>query len=135
MLVAVYNNIFFKGPYGPTCDGFDQLRENVNANYMECSRNRQCDTANCNITNPSFSDHTLSMTLLSCQEPRPAVHLIVRDGGNAEVLNTIIDETQNGIDLGQGVTLDVTLDHLDEAIGLEVYIYYIMHVREISYMY
>ena len=106
-------------PYGPTCDGFDRLISNVV--QMTCTRNTQCDTANCTINNPSFSGYTISMTLLSCRQPRPGIRLVARDATGTLLVDRVLDESQAGIELTPTTLLDVTLDQLNSsAIGLAV---------------
>ena len=87
---------------------------------MECTRNEDCDTADCDITQSPFDDYTLSMMLLSCREPRPGVHVVVRDGGSQVVLNTTVNESQSGIELNSEADLDITLDQLEDSIGIAV---------------
>ena len=115
-----FHPISADGPYGPTCDGFDDLIDNVE--NMVCTRNEACDTANCNIMQAQFSSYRLSLTLLSCRDPRPGVRVVVRDGDNPGqlVLDRVVDESVSGIDLGSGATLDVTLDQMEDSLGLAV---------------
>ena len=87
---------------------------------MVCTRNEDCDTANCDITQSPFDDYTLSMTLLSCREPRPGVRVVARDGSGQEVLNTTVDESQSGIELSSEANLDITLDQMKDSIGIAV---------------
>ena len=87
---------------------------------MVCTRNEDCDTADCDITQSPFDDYTLSMTLLSCREPQPGVRVVVRDGGGQVVLNTTVDESQSGIELSSEADLDITLDQMEDSIGLAV---------------
>ena len=75
---------------------------------MVCTRNEDCDTADCDITQSPFDDYTLSMTLLSCREPRPGMRVVARDGGGQVVLNTTVDESQSGIELSSEAYLDIT---------------------------
>ena len=116
----------YVGPYGPTCDGLDRLISNVN--QMSCVRNEQCDTADCTITNPSFSGTTLSLTLLPCRVPRPGVRLIARDSQGQLLIDRVVDESQRNIELSQGARLDITLDQLGDSIGLSVSGVYNKHV-------
>ena len=105
--------------YAPTCSALDSLVGNVN--HMECTRNNQCDTVDCTITFSSFSGTPLTLTLLPCRDPRPGVDVVVRDRDSGSlILDRIIDRTMTDIDLGSGATLDVTLDQLANAIGVEV---------------
>ena len=89
---------------------------------MVCTRNEACDTANCNITQAQFSSYRMSLTLLSCREPQPGMHVVVRDGDNPGrlVLDRVVDESVSEIDLGSGATLDVTLDQMEDSVGLAV---------------
>lgn len=108
-----------KGAYGPTCDGFDDLIANVN--HMVCTRNEACDTAYCNVTRSGYEQYTITMTLLSCREPRPGMLVIVRDRDSGAVaLNEVVDESRSGIPLSESASLDFTLDQLDDAIGIAV---------------
>ena len=87
---------------------------------MTCSRNQECDTANCSIMNPSFRGYTLSLRLLSCRSPRPGVRLMVRNPSGTLLLDRVVDESQSGLELTPNTVLDVTLDQLDNSIGLAV---------------
>ena len=87
---------------------------------MVCTRNEDCDTADCDITQSPFDDYTLSMTLLSCREPRPGMRVVARDGGGQVVLNTTVDESQSGIELSSEAYLDITLDQMEDSIGIAV---------------
>ena len=108
-----------KGAYGPTCDGFDELITNVN--HMVCTRNEACDTARCNVTQSGYDQYTITLTLLSCREPRPGMLVIVQDRNSGEeVLNTVVDESRSGIPLSSSASLDITLDQLEDAIGIAV---------------
>lgn len=63
------------------------------------------------------------MTILPCRDP-PGVHVVVRDrNSNRRILNRVVDRTIRGIDLGgSGATLDVTLNQLTNAIGVQVHV-------------
>ncbi|CAI8013842.1 hypothetical protein GBAR_LOCUS8714 [Geodia barretti] len=106
-----------QGPNAETCNGFDQLIRNVME--MTCTRNPECDTANCTITNPSFSGHTLSLTLLSCRVPRPGVRLVARNPGGQLLIDRVLDQSQSGIELTPNTVLDMTVDQRNNnSIGL-----------------
>ena len=87
---------------------------------MTCTRNPECDTANCTITALFYSGHTISMKLLSCRQPRPGVRLIARNPRGQLLLDRVIDESQNNIELTPNTQLSVTLDQLTDSIGLAV---------------
>jgi hypothetical protein len=106
-----------QGPNAETCNGFDQLIRNVM--QMTCTRNQECDTASCIITNPSFGGHTLSLTLLSCRVPRPGVRLVARNPGGQLLIDRVLDQSQSGIELTSNTVLDMTVDQRsNNSIGL-----------------
>ena len=116
-----------EGTYDPTCDGFDDLITNVN--QMVCTRNEACDTVRCNVTDAL----AITLTLLSCREPRPGMLVIGQDRNSGEeVLNTVVDESRNGIQLNSVTFLDLTLDQLDDAIGIAVGCVCIVHMKALT---
>ena len=87
---------------------------------MDCTRNDQCDTLDCTVTLAPFDGTSVTLTILPCRDP-PGVHVVVKDRDlGEEILNRIGDHTVTSIDLGSGVTLDVSLKQLPNAIGVEV---------------
>ena len=117
-LIATFFFCSCPGPNAETCNGFDQLIRNVM--QMTCTRNQECDTASCIITNPSFGGHTLSLTLLSCRVPRPGVRLVARNPGGQLLIDRVLDQSQSGIELTSNTVLDMTVDQRNNSIGLAV---------------
>ena len=110
--------------YRPTCDALDLVV--ANARSMDCTRNDECDTVNCTVTQERFDGISLTLTILPCRDP-PGVHVVVREPDSDIILDDVYDHTVTGIDLGSPATLDVTVDQLNiTLIGLKVGKIYIM---------
>ena len=78
--------------------------------------------SSCNITHQFFVGYTVKLTLLSCRDP-PALHTVITDAEGVVLLDNDIDQSVSAINLGGGSTMDITLDQLDNAIGVKVRIY------------
>ena len=100
--------------FGPTCQALDELVTNPAAS--SCSRNNACDAVSCSTQTP-FPSLEITLQLLPCEDP-PAVRTVIAKEGTV-LLDDVYNQSVSGIDAG-GVTLDITIDQLDDAIGLEV---------------
>ena len=106
----------------PTCVAVDNLI--ANANLLSCSRTDTCSIINCSSNlPPPLPVFLVDLLLLPCQDP-PAVHVIITDGRGTTIFNQVLDESERGINIGSGATLDIIVEQLDGAIGLEVKMYY-----------
>jgi len=101
-----------------TCQALDALGES--AQSLSCTRNNQCDTLQCRVTDPTVQIliSTVTLILLPCNQP-PAVRLSGASPSGSVVLDRTITQSQT-IPLQQGITLSVTLDQLPNAIGFQV---------------
>ena len=114
--------------YSPTCQSLDNVASS--AQSMTCTRNTQCDTVNCTTTQAPFDGIPLTLTVLPCRVP-PAVHMVVRDkDSDAVILDRVMDHTETGIIITPGVTLDFTLNQLNDSIGVEVCVHTIPSIGE-----
>ena len=84
---------------------------------MDCSRSDQCDTVDCTVTLSPFDGTVLALTILPCRDP-PGVRVVATDGSSREVI--VDEDTMAIIDLGAGATLDITVEHLNDTIQIEV---------------
>ena len=85
---------------------------------FNCLRNQQCDRVDC-TANFGISRYRSSLVILACQLPQPAVHIdIVTPNGVALVNETVTNSER--VSLLELLRLNITLDQLQNAIGLQV---------------
>lgn len=119
LVVGLYAVLAFQSAaaqYRPTCRGIDDLIER--ANLMICTRNEACNMSTCSIVADFINGYMVELTLLSCRKP-PALHTVISDPDGEIVLDNDIDQNVTAFDVvGVGTTMYITLNQLDNAIGV-----------------
>ena len=89
----------------------------------DCTTNgeKDCDTLICN-TLYDATPISYNVTILPCNDP-PGIQYRQAAGGQL-VINQVFTKTENYTVPGFSVTIEVTVDQLDEEIGIQVYLYY-----------
>ena len=86
----------------------------------DCTTNG-CDTLICNalfgVTPISYN-----VTILPCNDP-PGIKYRQAFGGQL-IINRVFTKTENYTVPGDLATIEVTVDQLDEELGIQVYLYY-----------
>lgn len=83
-----------------------------------CIKNQQCDRIDCTI-NFGTVPYRSSIVILACQLPQPAVHIdIMAPNGFTVVNETVANSTV--VSFLELLRLNITLDQLQNAIGLQV---------------
>ena len=84
-----------------------------------CSTNHRCDGVDCTFNLGFGGTYASHVVILVCHLPHPAVHVVVTTSSGSAVFNETVDRSKV-IDYLGVVQLDVTLDQLQDAIGLQV---------------
>ena len=116
-------SFFFPTAVTPACAAVQRLSESVP--LLRCNINEQCDTAHCNVTNPYVQIYIsmVMFTIMPCNLP-PAVRISGKDLSGEVLLDRVLSQLQNTFPLQRGVTVSISVSQLDNAIGIEVSIYY-----------
>ena len=87
---------------------------------LTCNRNDQCDTVHCNVTNPyvQFYLSVVNFTIMPCNLP-PTVRISGNNTSGGVVLDRVLSQSHI-FPLQVGVTLNISVSQLDNAIGFEV---------------
>ena len=84
-----------------------------------CSTNQHCDGVDCTLNFGGSGTYTSDVVILVCHLPHPAVHVVVATTSGVALFNETVDHSEV-IDYLGVVQLDVTLNQLQDAIGLQV---------------
>ena len=109
---------FFPTAATPTCAALQRAAES--AQLLTCNRNDQCDTVHCNVTNPyvHFYLSVVNFTIMPCNLP-PTVRISGNNTSGGVVLDRVLSQSHI-FPLQVGVTLNISVSQLDNAIGFEV---------------
>ena len=110
---------FFSTAATPTCAALQRAAES--AQLLTCNRNDQCDTVHCNVTNPTVRSYVsvVTVTIMPCNLP-PTVRIFGNNTSGGVVLDSVLSQSYDIIPLQRGVTLNISVSQLDNAIGFEV---------------
>ena len=95
---------------GTTCDALSGIATSQRA----CSTNPACDEIDCSV-----QGYTAAMALLPCNSPL-AIRLTVNDSSGVTLYSQTLSQSRQVPLLGGAVTLLVTVDQLDGALGVQV---------------
>jgi len=101
------------------CEVLQQIVSRAQENF-DCSTNQRCDGVDCTVDllNNSMPIQSHAV-ILACQLPRPAVEIILLSSNGAVIINETVDLSKV-LSVGQVLQVNITLDQLQNAIGLQV---------------
>ena len=118
-------------PSGNLCTAIERIASSIPNTLPDtlasCSPNQQCDGIDCTIR-LGMNTYTTSVVVLVCQLPQPALYIVTMAPNGATVINETVANSQV-ITLQAGILqLDITLDQLPNAIGLQVRLLAFTHI-------
>ena len=106
-------------PQRNMCVVLQQIASRAPGNF-ECSTNQRCDGVDCSAdllnNGMPFQSHVV---ILVCQLPRPAVEILLLGSNGAAIVNETVDHSEV-LSVQQFLQVNITLDQLQNAIGLQV---------------